>query len=72
MVEMKDSRIKKGCRICFIFDGWTQNKTETKIHENYTAVTEKEALAKQFFVVPKRAEKLELICKNDEGRMKST
>lgn len=63
--SLKNKRIKKAA------DAWNLNKTETKRHENYTAVMEKQVLAKQYAVVPKKAEKLELICKKkDEGRIK--
>lgn len=59
-------------------DRCSHNKTGTKVkkqnHENYTAVREKQLLAKQYLVVPKRAgeKKLELIYKNDEGHMELT
>lgn len=66
-----NSKDKNKFRICFTFVGWSQNKTgqKKKKKENHTAVKEKQVPTEQCFTVTKT---LQLICKNDEGRMKST
>lgn len=40
---------KESCRICFTFVGWSQNKTGTQKHENYTAVRKNKFWLNSFF-----------------------